>query len=84
LLSVNKKREEILKKILNILTKNKNKELKSIMILNIKQESEISSNNVKKHLMIYKNDVMEYKIYLRNFIKSLNETKEISIIISQV
>ena len=84
LLSVNKNREDILKKILNVLTKNKNKELKSLMISNIKQESEITSNNVKKHLMIYKNEAMEYKNYLRDFIKSLNETKEISIIMSQV
>jgi hypothetical protein len=84
LLSVNKKREEILKKILIVLIKNKNKELKLIMISNIKQESEITSNNVKKHLMIYNNHVIDYKNYLRNFVKSLNETKEINIIISQI
>jgi hypothetical protein len=84
LLSVNKKREDILKKIVNILINNKNNELKPIMISNIKQESEITSNNVKKHLTIYKNDLCDYKKYLRDFVKSLNETKEINIIISQV
>uniref|UniRef100_A0A6C0CHJ5 Uncharacterized protein n=1 Tax=viral metagenome TaxID=1070528 RepID=A0A6C0CHJ5_9ZZZZ len=84
LLTINNKRQDILKKIINVLIKNKQKELKSIMFTNIKQESEIVSNVVKKHLRTYKNNLHEYKIYLRNFIKSLNESKEVSIIISQV
>ena len=84
LLSINKKREEILKKVIDILIKNKQIELKNTMILNIKQETEITSEVVKKYFIIYKNDLKNYKIYLRNFVMSLNETKEISIIISQI
>jgi len=84
LLSVNKKREDILKKLINVLIKNKEKELKTMMVMNIKQDSEITSNIVKKHLRTYKNDLYQYKIYLRDFMKSLNESKEINIIISQL
>jgi len=84
LLSVNKKREDILKKLINVLIKNKEKELKTMMVMNIKQDSEITSNIVKKHLRTYKNDLYQYKIYLRDFVKSLNESKEINIIISQL
>ena len=36
LLTINNKREDILKKIINVLIKNKQKELKSIMFMNIK------------------------------------------------
>ena len=84
LLSVNKKREDILKKLINVLIKNKENELKTMMVMNIKQDSEITSNIVKKHLRTYKNDLYQYKIYLRDFMKSLNESKEINIIISQL
>ena len=84
LITKNKKREDILKKIINVLIKNKQNELKSKMYINIKQESEIVSDIIKKHLTIYTNNLIDYKKYLRNFTKSLNESKEISIIISQL
>ena len=81
---IKKKREEVLKKVIDTLIKNKHVELKNTMIVNIKQETEITSEVVKEHLIIYKNDLKDYKIYLRNFVKSLNESKEISIIIGYV